>query len=462
MKTAWGSPGRAAACIAVLALSLVSCGESADPVPAPGADPRETAADYVVRFLPRYFTFKMQSIFPRGLLVSPSEVTSTFKNIATPNVDTVYAAALFDLSAEPMVLTLPETDLRFGVQVMDLMTEVLPHAVGPPGGRQYGFVGPGWGGALPPGTERIDLPVNGVIVIVRANKNLGDRDVSAEARAWIDALALRRLSGLLDLRTLVVPEVILSRSTKAAIDGEASQRPLEFLAGLREAVRDPLTPLTASDRRLMAEFDRLFQEGAEGGPDPARQAVLDEMAAGAGDAFDRIRGCYRAANPTSAGWRFFAGTGRWGDRVLDRASVGEYYIYANVESEAQYYYVYEDQDGRPLTGEGGNAYEIRFQPGRLPRAGAFWSLTAYTNDTMTFIPNDARQYNVPGYRQGLATEPDGSVVVSLQQESPPSHRVPNWLPIREQPFHVLLRVFDPLVPYGGYEPPAVERVAAGD
>jgi len=133
--------------------------------------------------------------------------------------------------------------------------------------------------------------------------------------------------------------------------------------------------------------------------------------------------------------------------------VSHYYLYANLESRAQYHLLHQDERGLPLDGTGNSAYEIRFSPERLPRAGWFWSLTAYNNDAYSFIPNAARQYNVPSYRQGLVTEPDGSIVIRLQKDRPPPEQVPNWLPINESPFHVMLRIYEPQVPYTDYEPP---------
>lgn len=454
--------GRSVRCRMVLAVCLAllaSCGEERPEAPEPG--PLETSAEYVIRFLPRYYTHKMQTLaelVPITTLVSISAVTPVFKNIVAPNDDTVYTTTLLDLSAEPVVLTVPETALHFSVQVMDLLTEVLPNDIGPPAGRSYAFVGPEWSGRLPAGMQRIDLSVNGIFVLVRANRNRGDDDVTAEARELIHALTLRRLSETRDHRTLVLPPLIFAQSNKLAIEREARETPLVFLANLREAVRDPLTPLTPSDLGLMDRFDRYFQDGSAADGDPARESVLEEMARGMGDAlFGRIRDRYFHSNATATGWQFFRDTGRWGNRYLDRAAVAHYCLGANIEERARYYLVHGDERGTPLSGEGGASYEIRFPPGGLPPAGSFWSLTAYNNDAISFIPNDERQYNVPSYRQGLVTEPDGSLVIHLQQDRPPSERVPNWLPIDRNPFHLRLRVYEPLAPYGAYEPPAVRR-----
>ena len=45
-----------------------------------------------------------------------------FKNVVTPNVDTIYSQVWYDLSEEPIVYVLPETDRFCKVQVLDAWT----------------------------------------------------------------------------------------------------------------------------------------------------------------------------------------------------------------------------------------------------------------------------------------------------------------------------------------------------
>lgn len=45
-----------------------------------------------------------------------------FKNVVSPNVDTIYSQVWYDLSEEPMVYVLPETDRFCKVQVLDAWT----------------------------------------------------------------------------------------------------------------------------------------------------------------------------------------------------------------------------------------------------------------------------------------------------------------------------------------------------
>src|SRR5215472_9717601 len=98
-----------------------------------------------------------------------------FRQVIRPNADTLYSAAWFDLSKEPVLLHVPDTKGRYYImQFMDAWTETLPS----PGKRTTGtgegwfaLVGPGWQGQLPEHVQRIDSPTNTAWLIGRTQTN---------------------------------------------------------------------------------------------------------------------------------------------------------------------------------------------------------------------------------------------------------------------------------------------------
>ena len=80
---------------------------------------------------------------------------ASFRTVVTPNVDTVYSQAWLDISTEPMVYVLPETDRFCNVQLLDAWTNTA--AVLDKAGA-YAIALPGWEGELPDGVTRIDVP----------------------------------------------------------------------------------------------------------------------------------------------------------------------------------------------------------------------------------------------------------------------------------------------------------------
>ena len=69
---------------------------------------------------------------------------------------------------------------------------------------------------------------------------------------------------------------------------------------------------------------------------------------------------------------------------------------------------------------------MRFEKGKLPPADAFWSLTMYDEDFF-FVPNAINRYDL-AQRDKLIANPDGSVDLYLQAESPGKDKEANWLP----------------------------------
>ena len=80
---------------------------------------------------------------------------ASFRTVVTPNVDTVYSQAWLDISTEPMVYVLPETDRFCNVQLLDSWTNTA--AVLDKAGA-YAIALPGWEGELPDGVTRVDVP----------------------------------------------------------------------------------------------------------------------------------------------------------------------------------------------------------------------------------------------------------------------------------------------------------------
>ena len=80
---------------------------------------------------------------------------ASFRTVVTPNVDTVYSQAWLDISTEPMVYVLPETDRFCNVQLLDAWTNTA--AVLDKAGA-YAIALPGWEGELPDGVRRVDVP----------------------------------------------------------------------------------------------------------------------------------------------------------------------------------------------------------------------------------------------------------------------------------------------------------------
>ena len=71
----------------------------------------------------------------------------------------------------------------------------------------------------------------------------------------------------------------------------------------------------------------------------------------------------------------------------------------------------------------------------------FWSLTMY-DEQMFFVANPINRYSM-SVRTNPKYEPDGSLVIYIQNASPGADKEANWLPAPKGKFHLMLRLYWP-------------------
>ena len=112
--------------------------------------------------------------------------------------------------------------------------------------------------------------------------------------------------------------------------------------------------------------------------------------------------------------------------------------------------------------DGANKYVMHFPKGQLPPARGFWSLTMYDANYF-FVANPINRYSISA-RQNLKANPDGSVDLYIQKDSPGPDKESNWLPAPAGKFQLMLRLYwpnerSPSILDGSWKPPAVKKVA---
>ena len=132
----------------------------------------------------------------------------------------------------------------------------------------------------------------------------------------------------------------------------------------------------------------------------------------------------------------------------------------NFPQDAVYPFSEKDADGEKYDGAA-HKYVMRFEKGQMPPVKGFWSLTMYDPEFF-FVPNPINRYNL-SQRNTFVTNPDGSVDLYLQAESPGPDKEANWLPAPKGKFIPMLRLYwpqdtPPSILDGSWKPPAVNGV----
>ncbi|HEY9391171.1 MAG TPA: DUF1254 domain-containing protein [Mycobacteriales bacterium] len=391
--------------------------------------------------------------------------TRAYQDAAHPgavgaNMDTLYSSAWLDLSAEPLVLSVPDTAGRYYLMPMlDAWTNVFSA----PGSRttgtapgQFGIVGPHWRDALPDGVRKIRSPTNMAWIIGRVQAH-GSVDQQA-ARTVQDGFRLTPLSQLgrrdrPTQPTRVDPDVDL---TTQPVHQVPRMAPGEFFGMLAKLMVD--NPCRAADQPMI---DRMAGVGIRPG-EPLDWSTLDDvtrraMERGARQGLATVVAEGRTPRgELRNGWTLSYDLGEYGTYYARRAGVAWVGLGANHAEDGVYALSRTDADRQPYTGR--HRYVLHFETGALPPVRAFWSLTMY-DEQQRFVPNPIQRHAI-GDRDDLRFNPNGSLDIHIQHRAPGRGRESNWLPAPEGAFTLVLRMYWPerTMLSRAWSPPPVRRV----
>ncbi|MEA5448393.1 DUF1254 domain-containing protein [Leptolyngbya sp. CCNP1308] len=384
---------------------------------------------------------------------------ANFREVVRPNFDTLYSSAWLDLTQGPVIVSAPDTgDRYYMLPLMDMWSDLF--AV--PGKRtsgtseaHFGVFLKGWSGTLPNGVQPIESPTAYIWIIGRTQTN-GPKDyaavhqvqdgygitpLSAWGQTWEPAVAV---DPTVDMKT---PPLMQVNTMPAA----------QYFSYGTELLK--LNPPHMTDWSIVARLGRLGivpgQSFDFNTASPAIQAGLEQAAV------DGLK-LMQAKIPTLAkvvnGWQMNTDTmGVYGNYYLKRAIVAMVGLGANQPEDAIYPLCLADADGNPL--DGANRYRLHFAKEELPPVDAFWSVTMYDAEGFQ-VANSLNRFAI-GDRDDLHYNPDGSLDLYIQAESPGADQESNWLPSPSQgSLGITMRLYAPKAEVldGRWAPPAIQRV----
>lgn len=387
---------------------------------------------------------------------------ATFRDVTAPNADTLYTTAFFDVGEEPWVLSLPDMKDRFFLMPMlDGWTTVFQV----PGKRTtgtnaqtYAITGPNWSGTLPAGVKEYRSPTNIVWLLGRIYCT-GTPEDYAEVHALQDQVKLVPLSSYGKPYTPPAGKVDPSIDMKTAVRDQVNRMDAAaYFTLLAELMKT--NPPSAADAPALAKFAKI---GLVPGQDfDASKLRADFTRRIPEIANDRIMMQFKINKDVKDidGWGFTTKTGIYGTDYLMRALVTAIGLGANRPQDAVYPTSLKDGEGQAYNGA--NKYVMRFPKGQLPPVEGFWSLTMYDGEYF-FVPNPINRYSISA-RQDLKANPDGSIDLYIQKDSPGADKESNWLPAPAGKFILMLRMYwpnetNPSIIDGTWTIPPVKKVS---
>ena len=148
--------------------------------------------------------------------------------------------------------------------------------------------------------------------------------------------------------------------------------------------------------------------------------------------------------------------GVYGNYYLKRAMIAQLGLGANLPEDAIYPLNLADETGKPL--DGASKYTIHFDKGATPPVNAFWSVTLYDSDGFQ-VANSLNRFAVSSWMP-FKYNPDGSLDLYFQNESPGANKEANWLPAPKGPFNLTMRLYAPKSEAltGKWNPPPITKI----
>jgi len=371
--------------------------------------------------------------------------TSEDRAVQTPNSDTPYSLLGMDLRTEPLVLSVPaiEKQRYFSIQLIDAYTfnfaYIGSRTTGNDGGN-YLIAGPSWKGKAPAGINKvIRSETNLAMALYRTQLfNPADLENVKKVQAGYKVQPLSAFLGL------PAPKAAPKFAFVQPQTPDGQKTNLEFFNVLNFVLR--FCPTHPSEKDLMVRFARIGI-GAGKKIDVAKLSpeMKTAMAEGMADAWKELEDLNKTSIATgklTTGDMF--GTREFlKNNYLYRFTGAVLGIYGNSAQEAMYPIYQVDSDGQKLDAAN-SSYVLRFAPGQLPPANAFWSLTMYELPASLLTANPLNRYliNSP-MLPALKRDADGGLTLYIQSETPGQDKESNWLPAPKGPFMAVIRLYWP-------------------
>ncbi|MCU0771395.1 MAG: DUF1254 domain-containing protein [Verrucomicrobia bacterium] len=380
------------------------------------------------------------------------------KVVVRPNFDTLYSVAWLDLTKEPQVVSVPDTDGRFYLlPMLDMWSDVFASPGWRTTGTQAGnflITPPGWTGTTRDDFTRIEAPTPYVWVIGRTRTD-GPDDYAAvhKIQAGYKVTPLSRWGRAPEpVQVTIDPSVDMKTPPKTQVDTMPADKYFAYAAELLK-----LHPPHPTDQPIIAQMKRIgIEPGKSFNFDKLDPAVKQALMTAPEDAQHLMAWKVPTLARVANGWSMNTDTmGVYGNYYLKRAIVAQIGLGANLPEDAIYPLNLFDDTGKPL--DGANKYTVHFDKGATPPANGFWSITLYDSEGFQ-VANVLNRFAVSSWMP-FKTNPDGSLTLYVQNESPGTDREANWLPAPKGPFGLCMRIYGPKSDAltGKWNPPPVRK-----
>mgnify|MGYP001791497831 FL=1 len=408
----------------------------------------------------------LNELLGEARLFTPSDTA-----IQTPNADTPYCVVGADIRAEPLVLTVPVIDPQryYSIQLIDAYThnfEYVGTRTTGNGGGKYLLAGPDWMGQTPAGITAVIRSETNLALALYRTQLFNSDDLEKVEDIIENGYKVQPLSKFTNTDPPAEMRAVKYPIPVRLNEGETSLRIFRLLNFLLTT----FCSIQESEATLMARFAKLnigpgltFDSAELSGV--LKRAVKQGIKDGWDAYLDLNKNKLTTGEVTAAD---LFGTREYltetGNIYLYRMAGAILGIWGNSIEEAMYPSYYNDADGNELNASGDVCYTLRFEPGGLPPADAFWSATMYNLPEQLLVKNELERYLINSTmldNNELVLDEDEGLTLYIQSAQPTEEKKrKNWLPAPDKGFFISLRLYLPQQEAinGTWQQPPLKRV----
>jgi hypothetical protein len=314
---------------------------------------------------------------------------------------------------------------------------------------------PGWSSTVPADFTQIKAPTPSVLVIGRTKTDgPADYDAIHKIQAGFKITPLSQWGKAPEpVVGKVDPSIDMKTPPKTQVDTMPADK---FFAYAAELLK--VQPPHITDEPIIARLKRIgFEAGKSFDLDKADPAIKTALEAAPEDAQKLMQWKIPTLARVANYWLMNTDTmGVYGNYYLKRAIIAQQGLGANLPGDAIYPLNLGDETGKRL--DGANAYTIHFDKAEIPPVQAFWSITLYDSEGYQ-VANPLNRFAVSSWMP-FKYNPDGSLDLYFQNESPGADKEANWLPAPKGPFNLTMRLYAPKSEAltGKWNPPPIVKV----
>lgn len=363
----------------------------------------------------------------------------TYTEHPTINNDTLHLQGWLDVSAEPVIVSVPDMDKgRYWIlHTMDMghyTTSMIGSRTRGTKGGHFMFASPTWKGEVPPSVTEV-IRVDSDLLKMMGRIMATSSEDTKVALGYMDDWNIRTLSAYLG-----------EPGPKETVHHWPDPVKTNWLQRVNFVLCEG--DMGTADKKWIEQYKAV-------GIEPCKTHFTAEQLAAAKKGEELGMAHLKKLQPTMTSSNGVLGTreelqNQKRDLFAEGTLIGQWGL---PPEESIYLQMVKGSDGKSINGSNGKQYRLHF---KAPDVSQFWSFTVYGLDNMFMAHNDINRHS-RGDRT-LKPDADGMYTIDLSAKGDASN--PNWLPIPDKDAYIIMRLYGPdqAAIDGKYPAPTLEVV----